>query len=102
MYPTKQIAVAQMRIQLETMRSIFVRAIQEAAPEPRPVRLAQALADAAEEARLTESRVRLSSDVKASTEVQADPAVTEAYLGDAVDAAGAADEVGSTEGIARG
>jgi branched-chain amino acid transport system ATP-binding protein len=35
-------------------------------------------------------------------EVQADPAVTEAYLGDAVDAAAAADEVGSTEGIARG
>jgi hypothetical protein len=34
MYPTKQVAVAQMRIQLETMRSIFVRAIQEAAPDP--------------------------------------------------------------------
>src|SRR3954465_5635104 len=34
MYPTKQIAVAQMRIQLEAMRSIFVRAIQEAVPEP--------------------------------------------------------------------
>jgi len=34
MYPTKQVAVAQMRIQLEAMRSIFVRAIQEAAPEP--------------------------------------------------------------------
>jgi alkylation response protein AidB-like acyl-CoA dehydrogenase len=34
MYPTKQIAVAQMRIQLETMKSIFVRAIQEAAPNP--------------------------------------------------------------------
>jgi branched-chain amino acid transport system ATP-binding protein len=35
-------------------------------------------------------------------EVQADPAVTEAYLGDAVDAATAADEAASTEGIARG
>ena len=34
MYPTKQIAVAQMRIQLEAMKSIFVRAIQEAAPNP--------------------------------------------------------------------
>jgi alkylation response protein AidB-like acyl-CoA dehydrogenase len=34
MYPTKQIAVAQMRIQLETMKSIFVRAIQEAKPQP--------------------------------------------------------------------
>jgi alkylation response protein AidB-like acyl-CoA dehydrogenase len=34
MYPTKQIAMAQMRIQLETMKSIFVRAIQEAAPNP--------------------------------------------------------------------
>jgi signal transduction histidine kinase len=46
---------------------------QEAAPEPRSVRLAGALADAAEEARLAESRVRLSSDVKASAEVTADP-----------------------------
>jgi alkylation response protein AidB-like acyl-CoA dehydrogenase len=34
MYPTKQIAVAQMRIQLETMRSIFSRAILEAKPHP--------------------------------------------------------------------
>jgi hypothetical protein len=34
MYPTKQIAVAQMRIQLESMRSIFLRAIQEAKPNP--------------------------------------------------------------------
>jgi alkylation response protein AidB-like acyl-CoA dehydrogenase len=34
MYPTKQIAVAQMRIQLENMRSIFLRAIQEAKPNP--------------------------------------------------------------------
>lgn len=34
MYPTKQIAVAQMRIQLENMKSIFVRAIQEARPHP--------------------------------------------------------------------
>jgi alkylation response protein AidB-like acyl-CoA dehydrogenase len=34
MYPTKQIAVAQMRIQLENLRSIFVRAIQEARPHP--------------------------------------------------------------------
>src|SRR6478609_11178364 len=34
MYPTKQIAVAQMRIQLEAMKSLFVRAIQEAGPHP--------------------------------------------------------------------
>ncbi|MDP2020358.1 MAG: acyl-CoA dehydrogenase family protein, partial [Hydrogenophaga sp.] len=33
-YPTKQIAVAQMRIQLENMKSIFGRAIQEARPNP--------------------------------------------------------------------
>jgi alkylation response protein AidB-like acyl-CoA dehydrogenase len=36
MYPTKQIAVAQMRIQLENLKSIFVRAIQEAGPQPSP------------------------------------------------------------------
>ena len=34
MYPTKQIAVAQMRIQLEAMRSLFTRAIAEARPNP--------------------------------------------------------------------
>jgi len=34
MYPTKQIAVAQMRIQLESMRSLFTRAIAEARPNP--------------------------------------------------------------------
>ena len=34
MYPTKQIAVAQMRIQLENMKSIFSRAILEAKPNP--------------------------------------------------------------------
>jgi hypothetical protein len=34
MYPTKQIAVAQMRIQLEQMRSIFLRAVLEARPHP--------------------------------------------------------------------
>ena len=34
MYPTKQIAVAQMRIQLEAMKSIFSRAILEAGPNP--------------------------------------------------------------------
>lgn len=33
-YPTKQIAVAQMRIQLESMRSLFLRTIQEAKPNP--------------------------------------------------------------------
>lgn len=33
-YPTKQIAVAQMRIQLEAMKSLFVRAITEAGPNP--------------------------------------------------------------------
>jgi alkylation response protein AidB-like acyl-CoA dehydrogenase len=34
MYPTKQIAVAQMRIQLESMKSLFTRAILEAGPNP--------------------------------------------------------------------
>jgi alkylation response protein AidB-like acyl-CoA dehydrogenase len=34
MYPTKQIAVAQMRIQLEQMRSCFLRAVLEARPNP--------------------------------------------------------------------
>ncbi|MGI9024334.1 MAG: acyl-CoA dehydrogenase family protein [Burkholderiaceae bacterium] len=33
-YPTKQIAVAQMRIQLEAMRSMFWRTISEAKPNP--------------------------------------------------------------------
>jgi alkylation response protein AidB-like acyl-CoA dehydrogenase len=33
-YPTKQIAVAQMRIQLEAMRSMFWRTINEAKPDP--------------------------------------------------------------------
>jgi alkylation response protein AidB-like acyl-CoA dehydrogenase len=33
-YPTKQFAVAQMRIQLETMKSIFSRTILEAKPNP--------------------------------------------------------------------
>ena len=34
MYPTKQVAVAQMRIQLENLRSIFLRAVREARPNP--------------------------------------------------------------------
>jgi alkylation response protein AidB-like acyl-CoA dehydrogenase len=34
MYPTKQVAVAQMRIQLEQMRAIFLRAITETKPNP--------------------------------------------------------------------
>ena len=34
MYPTKQIAVAQMRIQLENLKSIFARVIAEARPNP--------------------------------------------------------------------
>lgn len=34
MYATKQVAVAQMRIQLEQMRSIFLRAVLEARPNP--------------------------------------------------------------------
>ena len=33
-FPTKQMAVAQMRIQLESMRSLFLRAVQEAKPNP--------------------------------------------------------------------
>jgi alkylation response protein AidB-like acyl-CoA dehydrogenase len=33
-YPTKQIAVAQMRIQLEAMKCLFTRAITEACPNP--------------------------------------------------------------------
>jgi alkylation response protein AidB-like acyl-CoA dehydrogenase len=34
MYPTKQVAVAQMRIQLESLKSLFLRAIREARPDP--------------------------------------------------------------------
>lgn len=34
MYPTKQVAVAQMRIQLEQMKSLFLRVILEARPNP--------------------------------------------------------------------
>ncbi len=34
MYPTKQIAVAQMRIQLEQLKSLFLRAVLEARPDP--------------------------------------------------------------------
>lgn len=34
MYPTKQIAVAQMRIQLEQMKSLFLRAVLEGRPNP--------------------------------------------------------------------
>jgi alkylation response protein AidB-like acyl-CoA dehydrogenase len=34
MYPTKQVAVAQMRIQLEAMKALFTRAIAEAGPNP--------------------------------------------------------------------
>ena len=34
MYPTKQVAVAQMRIQLESLRSLFLRAVREARPNP--------------------------------------------------------------------
>ncbi|WP_442968789.1 acyl-CoA dehydrogenase family protein [Ramlibacter sp.] len=34
MYPTKQVAVAQMRIQLENLKSVFLRAIREARPNP--------------------------------------------------------------------
>ena len=33
-FPTKQMAVAQMRIQLESMRGLFLRAVQEAKPNP--------------------------------------------------------------------
>jgi alkylation response protein AidB-like acyl-CoA dehydrogenase len=33
-FPTKQMAVAQMRIQLESMRSLFMRAVAEAKPNP--------------------------------------------------------------------
>jgi len=33
-FPTKQMAVAQMRIQLENMRGLFLRAVQEAKPNP--------------------------------------------------------------------
>ncbi|MBA2674801.1 acyl-CoA dehydrogenase [Ramlibacter sp.] len=34
MYPTKQIAVAQMRIQLEQLKSLFLRVVLEARPDP--------------------------------------------------------------------
>lgn len=46
---------------------------QEAAPEPRPVRLAGAVEAAAEEARLAEHDVRLVSNVRAGDQVSADP-----------------------------
>ena len=46
---------------------------QEAAPEPRPVRLAAAVAAAAEEARLAEHGVALASTVGAADQVYADP-----------------------------
>ncbi|RYY84559.1 MAG: acyl-CoA dehydrogenase, partial [Comamonadaceae bacterium] len=34
MYPTKQVAVAQMRIQLETLKALFLRVVREARPDP--------------------------------------------------------------------
>ena len=46
---------------------------EEAAPEPRPVALAAAIAAAADEARLAEHRVRLTSDVARADQVFADP-----------------------------
>jgi len=46
---------------------------QEAAPEPRPVALGPAVEAAAEEARLTESGVKLACRVKAGAQVSADP-----------------------------
>ena len=46
---------------------------QEAAPEPRPVRLAAALAAAAEEARLSEHATRLVTHMRATDQVNADP-----------------------------
>jgi signal transduction histidine kinase len=46
---------------------------QEAAPEPRPVRLAAAVEAAAEEARLAEHSVRLVSHVRVADQVSADP-----------------------------
>lgn len=46
---------------------------QEAAPEPRRVRLAEAVAEAAEEARLSDTGVRLDCDVKPAAEIVADP-----------------------------
>jgi signal transduction histidine kinase len=46
---------------------------QEAAPEPRPVRLAQAIEAAAEDARLSEEGVRLVCKVGPGDEVSADP-----------------------------
>jgi signal transduction histidine kinase len=46
---------------------------QEAAPEPRPVLLAEAVAEAAEEARLSDTGVRLVMSVKPHATVMADP-----------------------------
>jgi signal transduction histidine kinase len=46
---------------------------QEAAPEPRPVRLAQAIEAAAEEARIAEQGVRLVCRIKAGGQLWADP-----------------------------
>jgi signal transduction histidine kinase len=46
---------------------------QEAAPEPRPVRLAAAVEAAAEEARLVERHIILKSTISAADQVNADP-----------------------------
>jgi signal transduction histidine kinase len=46
---------------------------QEPAPEPRRVALAEAVQEAAEEARLSETGVRLECEVRPATEVVADP-----------------------------
>ena len=46
---------------------------QEAAPEPRPVRLAAAVEAAAEEARLAEGRIALKSGIGPAEQVSADP-----------------------------
>ncbi len=46
---------------------------QEAAPEPRRVRLAEAVEEAAEEARLSDKHVRLDCEVKPAVEIVADP-----------------------------
>jgi alkylation response protein AidB-like acyl-CoA dehydrogenase len=44
MYPTKQIAVAQMRIMLEQTKSLWFQAITEAGPDPSKDRMLRALA----------------------------------------------------------
>jgi hypothetical protein len=45
MYPTKQIAVAEMRVMLEQTKALWFQAISEAGPDPSKESMLRALAD---------------------------------------------------------